>query len=47
MVSVLATTIKINPKTRDLMKKMGHKQESYDQIIQNLLKFKQEHDHDK
>jgi len=44
MISLLTTTIKINPKTRDLMKKIGHKEDSYDKIIQDLIKYKQECD---
>ena len=36
MPTLLTTTIKVNPKTRDSMKKIGHKEESYDQIIQYL-----------
>jgi len=31
------TTIAIRPKTRDLLKSLGHKGESYDQLINRLV----------
>lgn len=43
----LEATMKISHKTRELLKHFCRKDQTYDQYIAELIKFKQEHeDHD-
>jgi hypothetical protein len=36
----LDSTIAISRNTRDMLKQLGHKGETYDQLIKNLIKLK-------